>query len=316
MVIDGDALPMPIMPAAYPAGGQATDRALAQIVTAQRVAIKRNQGEIRRSIGLAAQSAGSDFFYRWEVNNRRAGTKDVVEGVSITGAMAVARIYGNCAVRCIVANETPTHWTMAAEFVDYETGFTLVRQFQQRKNQNVGMKDVDRASDMVFQIAQSKALRNVIRAALGDLTDFAVEEAKRGLLAVIEKDPAKAKAGCIKLANKLGIDGSRIERVIGRPIDRWTVTDIATAAARLRSIEDNFATADDLFPTTEQADDNREGADDNQEQRREPKAAPVPKAAAQPPQAAHEQPPSAEDTGRKQIEPPKADQDDMSFGGE
>lgn len=255
MVIQGEALPAERggYPVPAPVGGMATDRALAQIVTAQRVAVKRRQDEIRRNIALAAQAAGSEYFYRWEVNNRRTGSKDIVEGVSIIGAMAVARIYGNCATRCIVASETPTHWTMAAEFVDYETGFTLVRQFQQRKNQNTGMKDVDRAADLVFQIAQSKAIRNVLRGALGDLCDFAVEEAKRGLLAKIEEDPDKARAGCIKLANRLGIDGHRIERVMGRAIAKWTVTDIAAAAARLRSIEDGFASADDLFPTPEQA---------------------------------------------------------------
>lgn len=275
MVIEGEALPAEryTYPVASPASGPATDRALAQIVTAQRVAVKRRQDEIRRSVALAAQAAGSDFFYRWEVNNRRTGSKDIVEGISIIGTMAVARIYGNCAVRCIVANETPTHWTMAAEFVDYETGFTLVRQFQQRKNQNTGMKDADRAADLVFQIAQSKATRNVIRASLGDLCDFAMEEAKRGLLAVIEKDPAKAKQGCIKLASKLGISGARIERQIGRPLANWTIHDIAACAARLRSIEDNFATADDLFPTEEQASQGE--GDGEGDKRPEPKAQPV-----------------------------------------
>jgi len=275
MVIEGEAQPLGSggYPMAQPAGGMATDRALAQIVTAQRVAVKRRQGEIRQSIALAAQAAGSDYFYRWEVNNRGKGTKDVIEGISITGTMAVARIYGNCAVRCVVAHETATHWTMAAEFVDYETGFTSVRQFQQRKNQNVGMKDQDRASDMVFQIAQSKAIRNVIRNVLGDLCEFALEEAKRGLLAVVERDPAKAKNGCIKLAGRLGIDGSRIERAIGRALVNWTVHDIAACAARLRSIEDGFAMADDLFPSTEQAEANMRAEDGDE--RPMPQAKPV-----------------------------------------
>lgn len=302
-VIEGEALPAERggYPVPMAGGGMATDRALAQIVTAQRVAVKRRQDEIRRSISLAAQAAGSDFFYRWEVNNRSKGTKDVVEGVSIIGAMAVARIYGNCATRCIVASDTPTHWTMAAEFVDYETGFTLVRQFQQRKNQNTGMKDVDRAADLVFQIAQSKGIRNVIRGALGDLTDFAVEEAKRGLLAVIEKNPEKARAGVIKLASNLGIEGARIERLIGRSLERWTVHDIATAAARLRSIEDGFATADDLFPTPEQADEDERAEKATATQARgTPAATPVgesPKPAAAPPT----EPPPADEPAQQQA---------------
>jgi len=312
MVIEGEALPAERggYPMANPSGGQAVDRALAQIVTAQRVAVKRRQDEIRRSISLAAQSAGSDYFYRWEVNNRKTQSKDIVEGVSIIGAMAVARIYGNCATRCIIAGENATHWTMAAEFVDYETGFTVVRQFQQRKNQNTGMRDTDRAADLVFQIAQSKAMRNVIRAALGDLCDFAVEEAKRGLLAVIEKDPEKARAGCIKLAQRLGIEGARIERVIGRSLAQWTVTDIAAAAARLRSIEDGFASADDLFPTPEQAAANAQ-ADDPANERPMPQAAPVgetPKPAkpkAQEP-APEREPPASDGDGA----PPPGDEDD------
>lgn len=308
MVIEGQAVASTTggYPVASPAGGPATDRALAQIVTAQRVAVKRRQDEIRNTLRMAAQVAGDDFFYRWEVNNRSKGTKDVVEGVSIVGAMAVARIYGNCATRCIIAGETGTHWTMAAEFVDYETGFTLVRQFQQRKNQNTGMKDVDRAADLVFQIAQSKAIRNVIRGALGDLCDYAVEEAKRGMLAVIQNDPEKARAGCIKLAGKLGIDGSRIERVIGRPLAQWTVTDIATAASRLRSVSDGFANADDLFPTADQAAAIARDEDGGDE-RPEPKATPIDSG-----------PPADAATAPADPPPPtgEAAPPDDSFGGE
>jgi hypothetical protein len=330
MIIEGDPVARGSnLPVAQPVtGGMATDRALAQIVTAQRVAVKRMQSEIRRNISLAAQVAGSDYFYRWEVNNNRTKSKDVIEGISIHGAMAVARLYGNCAARCIVASETATHWHLVAEFVDYETGFTLQRPFQQRKSQNTGMKDQDRAADLVFQIAASKAVRNVIRGVLGDLCDFAMEEAKRGLLAVIQNDPAKAKTGVIKMAQKLGIDGPRIERVIGRAMEKWTVTDIATAASRLRSIDDGFASADDLFPTAEQvaeAEAREAGGD-----RPEPKAQPVqqapaaaekPEGEALPPRQARRAPPAPPPAPVEDTPPPPTGDDEdrgppLDLGGE
>lgn len=236
-----------LLPSQGSSGG-ALDRAQANVVTAQRVAIKRNVGAILRDARALAQAAGDKFFYRIPFKNKRTGQTTFVEGPTIGCAMAAASLYGNCSIRALPVQDTPTAWTFMAEFCDYEKGVTVVRSFQQRKEQNTGMGDGGRQLDIVFQIGQSKAMRNVVVGALGWLTEEMEDAAKSGVLDRIGREPEKARAWLVSAAAKMEIALVRMERIMGRSAKDWTVPDMAKLFAQISSIRDGFATADDLFP--------------------------------------------------------------------
>lgn len=248
-----------------------TDQAMANIVTAQRVAIKRNLPDILRNAKTLAAAASQKFYYSIPFKERAKDGKPErtvhVEGLSIDGAMAAASIYGNCRVEAFPASDTATHWTFMARFVDYETGFTLTRAFNQRKSQSTGMRDAERNLDIVFQIGQSKAIRNVIIGALKWLADEMFQAAKSGVLERIARSPENARKWLIQQLELIDVDIRRVERIVTRPADRWLVTDMAKLFAELQSVKDGFADADDLWPSDaaealrrEQADNQFDGS--------------------------------------------------------
>ena len=242
-----------MLPALTPrAGGAATDQALAGFVTAQKVAIKRDFPRILAEGKAVAAAAGDRFFYRIPFKQRDKATGETkttfVEGPSINLAMAAVSLYGNCKVAAVVEKETQDAWTFAAQFQDLEKGVTIVRSFQQRKGQNTGMRDGGRQLDIVFQIGQSKAMRNVIVAALPLLVSEMHEAAKDSLLSRIAKNPDAARSWVLDRLDQRRISIKRVERMIARAQDKWTAADMARIVADLNAIADGVATADDLWP--------------------------------------------------------------------
>lgn len=221
-----------------------------EIVTAQKVAYPRNMGEVFRRIGINAAVAGARWFYRIPFKNKSTGQTDYVEGISIKGVNGVFREYGNCLLTTRV-QDTPTHWIIYARFVDLETGSTYDRPFQQRKGQDTGMKDAERRADMVFQIGVSKATRNVLANALEDLCAHALESAKSGLVARVNKNPAGAKKWIVDHLAELEIDIKRVAKVYGRNVENWTVPDLAKIYAEITSIEDGMVDASEMYPPIE-----------------------------------------------------------------
>ena len=159
--------------------GKALQKTQTQYTTAIAVQRPRSISRVTKNVLEEAKLAGSAFFYRWEVKNKKTGRKSTVQGPSIDLAMCVARNYGNCVVD-IEGTETPTHYMLKGVFIDLETGFTVPRLYRQRKNQNIGGDyGDDRSEDIVFQIAQSKAQRNaIVKAVPNWLIDKAIEEAR------------------------------------------------------------------------------------------------------------------------------------------
>lgn len=213
----------------------------------------RDINQIMRMISAHAQMMGTAVRYRWEVNNRATGTKDVIEGPTIKAAMMVAREYGNCAVGAKKIGETHDHWIFEGRFIDFQTGFIVVREFQQRKSQMTGMKDQDRARDIVFQIGQSKAARNAVVNALSTLIDFAMSEADRSVLEWVKKDPGNAKKVLRERIAGLGIELKRVETKRARTIDNMTAQDIAITVAEIRAIQEQQATIEDIYGDAEVA---------------------------------------------------------------
>ncbi|MEY4299252.1 MAG: hypothetical protein RIR25_488 [Verrucomicrobiota bacterium] len=238
-----------MMPTLMPrAGGQQTDAALAHFVTAQRVAVKRNLGSIMQEVQALGQASGADFYYRIPFKDRRSGDTTWVEGPSIDCAMAVAMAYGNCKVGATVSQETHEYWRFSAVFIDLEKGTTVTREFQQRKSQSSGMRDAGRQIDIIFQVGQSKAIRNVIVAALPTPTNLAYAAAKKSVLAKVEQDPQRFREWLGEQIEAMRFDPKRIERAMGTPLRAWSLSQLARVYADLKAVKDGVVQADELWP--------------------------------------------------------------------
>lgn len=216
-------------------------------VGAVKVAVERDDAKVIQKIKVLASAAGSRFYYRFPVKNKD-GTTSNIEGPSIDCALAVARTWGNCDIDVRVQDEGD-HWIFLARFRDFETGFTLSRAFQQRKGQvTMKTKDPGRALDIVFQIGQSKAVRNVICNALGDMTEFAFEEAKSSFVERIGKRVEYYRDKAIERLAELKIDVKRVEAIIGRVAKDWMAPELARIIAELTAIQDGMAAPEETYP--------------------------------------------------------------------
>lgn len=307
MTVEARPANLPMATPAMPMGGR-SDQAMAQIITAQRVAVKRDVPTIRREAREIATSMGDKAFYYWETKNSN-GTRGQVMGPSIDCAMAAISAYGNCSIEAFPAQETDSHWVFLARFVDYEKGVTVTRSFQQRKSQKTGMKDADRQQDIVFQIGQSKASRNAVVAGLKWLVTEMVEAARSGLLQKVQANPEGARAYLLKTIAALDIPLAAVERAATRKAASWTAPDMAKLYGQIQSIQDGMVTWQDVF-STDAADE-----DGVVQERPMPQAAPVgetpkparPKEAPKAPEPTPEpEPPASDGDGA----PPPGDDDD------
>jgi len=218
-----------------------------QVHGAQAVAVKRDDSEVLHKLKVLAAAAGENWYYRFPVKNKAKGTTDWIEGPSIKLANDLSRMYGNCEVDCR-AQDLGDHWLFHARFVDLESGYSLVRPFQQRKNASRMGGDEDRRLDIAFQIGASKAIRNVVVNALQTYADFAFEEAKNALVDKIGRNLVgwRTRVG-ERIAEKLDI--RRVEAVMGRVHAEWLAPDIARIVATMKAVEDGMTSLDDAFPS-------------------------------------------------------------------
>lgn len=225
---------------------QGASHALEQVHGAQAVAVRRDEGDVLKRLKVLAAAAGENWYYRFPVQNRQKGTTDWIEGPSIKLANDLARIYGNCEVDCR-AQDLGDNWLFHARFVDIESGYSLVRPFQQRKGASKMGGDADRRLDIAFQIGASKAIRNVVVNALQTFADFAFEEAKGALVEKIGKNLNGWRERVISRINER-MDIKRVEVVMGRASAEWLATDIARIVATFKAVDDGMATLDESFP--------------------------------------------------------------------
>lgn len=310
MTVEGGGRSAPTMPIANPvmASGGRADQAMAEIITAQRVAVKRDVPAIRREAREIATTMGDKAFYFWETKNRD-GTRGQVMGPSIDCAMAAISAYGNCRIEAFPAQETADHWIFLARFVDYEKGVTVVRSFQQRKSQKLGMKDADRQMDIAFQIGQSKASRNAVVAGLKWLVTEMVEAARSGLLEKVKANPEGARDYLKAQIAALNIPMALVERSATRKAASWTNPDMAKLYGQIQSIKDGMVTWQDVFAEGEVIE-GEEG--DAPAERKTPEAKPVgdsPKTA----KAKEAEAPAQESPPADEEPPPPTDQSGMQF---
>ncbi len=222
-------------------------RSQTQFYTAVVVQRPRNLDKVVAAVLREAEFAGDAFYY----SCLRAGKK--IEGPSIGLAIAVAREWSNCAVP-VEYYETLTEWVFNAHFVDLERGFTVSRVFCQKKGKGASKKsENDRAEDMTFQAAQSRAIRNVVLAGVPRwLTDQAKERAKEAVSKGISKEGlAAATEKALKFLAGYGITEARVLAVLGKPKHEWASEDIASLRGMASQLKDGQATAEKLFPATE-----------------------------------------------------------------
>jgi hypothetical protein len=219
----------------------------AEVVYGSReVARQRDTRAVLNEIRELAAAAGSDWYYRFPVKNRKAGTTDWIEGASIELALDVARAYGNCHVDCR-AQDLGGVILFHARFHDVEKGFSLTRPFQQRKGASKMGSDVGRTDDIDFQIGASKAIRNAILNSLRTFTNFALEEAKEAVVDKIGGQIERYRKTTVERIEKI-VPLPRVEAVIGRPASQWLATDIARVIAMGKAIADGMARVDETFP--------------------------------------------------------------------
>ncbi len=218
-------------------------------ITAVSVQRPRSIARIAANVLEEAKLAGKSFYYGWKVRNKKTGRDSIVEGPSIDLSMAIARHYGNCAIE-VEEEETLSHYTFKAIFIDLESGFTSPRLFQQRKKQTIGMEDEDRQADIVYQIGQSKAIRNaIIRAMPNWLIEKAIETAKDAELKGINPENiALARARILEFFQRHGISLEQIETSLAKKIDQWNPQEIVDLRGSATALKEGRISPNELFP--------------------------------------------------------------------
>ena len=223
--------------------------------TAISVQVKRDLKEVERAILYEAQRMGESFVYSWEVNDKHSDTgKSRIEGMSIDGALILIRNWKNAVVPVRLVQESPTHYLIEAQFIDLENGFTIPRLFRQRKSGAQGNYDIDRKEDLSFQIGQSKAQRNAIKAGMPSWLIEAAIEAAKGEAAKKYDPPEKFSPAAIKRAATLGVTEAQLVARVGKPVDAWSSFDLVYIAAAFRSIREKQSSIADEFPPVEEAE--------------------------------------------------------------
>ena len=218
------------------------------VITARKVDVARDEGKVLQRIGVLAAAAGTRWLYAFPVKQKGGGTK-TIEGLSIKGANTVARLFGNCSVDCRVLDAGKA-WIIYARFVDYESGYSLTRPFEQAKDASrLGGEDESRRQQIALSIGVSKAERNVIVNALQDHADYAMDAAKASLVDRVGKKLPEYKQRCIDRLGELGVTTNRAERALGKPVSIWLARDVARLIAEIKAVQDGMATADEQWPT-------------------------------------------------------------------
>ena len=227
--------------------GKSMQQMHTEYATAVSVQQPRNLDKIIKAVMVEAQHAGENFYYGWGEG------KDRIEGESVGLALCVAREWGNCAVDTKL-EETPEAYLFTGIFIDLERGFTITRKYRQSKNHKVyGKMDEERKADIRFQIGQSKAIRNVVQAAVPKwLMKDAREAAKKAVVDGITHEGLKAAIEkSFSFLKRHGVDEERILAKMGKTAAELTAEDIADIRTACAAINNGEATTEECFPKVE-----------------------------------------------------------------
>lgn len=245
------------------ASGMALQKTQTPYTTAVQVQKPRDLDAVVRSVLQEATYAGESFYYAWDLKGKNGGR---VEGASIGLAYSLARAWGNCVVDLEHKTENGVD-VFTARFVDLETGYTTTRIFRQKSNPIGGKYDAARKEDMHFQVGQSKALRNVILAAVPRwLVEEAVRRAKEAVVHGIQKIGVyEARAKVVKFFAGYGVEAHHIEAYLKKIQSEWNENDIATLRGIAKTIQDGQAGPEEYFDMTVDAPGEKKPAESEQE---------------------------------------------------
>lgn len=203
-------------------------------------------GQVLRRSLAEAHLLGEDFFYAWDVKDRESGGKKQVAGISIDGAMMLLRNWGNAATDVEVVSADRDSYVFKATLIDLETGATCSRLYRKHRSSPPGKYDAQRWDDMQFSDGQSRAIRNVICAALPQwlqnrCLDQAFKSAEHGV------NPAAERQAVMARAKAAGVDQKRLEAKMGKPLTQFDASDLVSLRAMLRTIDEGHAKALELF---------------------------------------------------------------------
>jgi hypothetical protein len=234
------------------AGGATLQRQATKYTTAVAVQKPRKLKDVEMRVKAEVELDPEGAFYAWDVNSREG--KKHVEGPTIGLCMSIARNFGNCAVDLNI-EELPTHYMFTPVFLDLETGFTFVRAYRQRKGQNIGMRDRDRAEDITFQIGQSKAIRNVIKGGVPKaIIDNAIIYAKRIAASNLTPEQIEQKKTDMIAAfnNDFGVSIERLGEYMGDPDpSKWSIEKVIDLRSVYRSLKSGDLSVHEVFPEIE-----------------------------------------------------------------
>lgn len=217
------------------------------------------QGGVIQRIEIEAALMEESVFYSWEVTDKNSPTgKSIIQGLSIDGAMMIARNWGNCAVDALDITETPTSYLMPARFLDMETNFTATRIFISRKDRDTGGRYGDgRKQEIQFAIGQSKAMRNVIKACVPEyIVERAIKAAQQNIRTRIEEMVKKhtlagvVKAAVEKLAQFEVTEAMILSKYRKSAIGGIDIDDLVGMQCDLRALEKGAETVDALYIVT------------------------------------------------------------------
>jgi hypothetical protein len=235
-------------------GGATLQRVATPFVTAVSVQRPRDIKLVTAAATDEAAKMREDFYWEWEVRRKdpRTGRRrtKVLRGISIDGALALLRIWGNCGYVPTLDAETPDKWTFLVSFVDYEYGTTCPRLYQKAKTEAPGDFDQESWEALSFQNGQSKAIRNAIERSLPKwLVRQCIEAAKAAAVKALNSKETlqRERKDIVARAKELGLTSAQLKAKVGKNVSQYTAEDVVTMKALLKSIEDGDATTEQMF---------------------------------------------------------------------
>lgn len=246
-----DSMDITPIPPTDDAGGSLMRQTHNGIITAQKVDQPRDYKTFAVRLGVMAAQFGPDYVYAIPFYDSKLKRQSFAEGLTIKGAMDLAREYGNCQVDIVEIEDLDDSWVFHARFVDLETGFSLTRPFMQNKSRKTA-KNMERGrqEENLFLIGVSKAIRNVVTNSLRSWCKRLEVESKRNVVGRVAGNREGALKEIFEAADELGISTLGMGHAIneGDDVSKWTNAGIAALFRMIETVRTKMASVEDIFP--------------------------------------------------------------------
>lgn len=245
------------------AQGRTIEQIRSQYHTAVRVQVPRDIERARALLRKSAEYAGDSFFYAWQAETRGGG-KALIEGKSHDLAMAAAQSWGNATVEVFITTQTVAGAELQGVFVDFETGFTLMRPFVVdfgalvlSERQKSKPSELYRQRMAFMQAAISRCARNVALAALPEwFTDEAFRIAKEsaGKRLAGENLVKAIDESVLHFKQAYGVVQEQLEIHLHKKRDEWSSLDVVTLRSIVRGVREGTVNIPETFPPLDKSE--------------------------------------------------------------